>query len=65
MTGGYVGDRVIEQATDALRYPDEYGDSDNLDLEELFAERTEDVLEQRHQTQEMDSGDEASSERRR
>ena len=31
---------------------------DNLDLEDLFAEMTEEALDQRPQTQEMDSGDE-------
>ena len=60
MTGEDVGDRVLEQATDALRDPEEYGDGDNLGLEDLVAERTEEGLEQRPQTQEMDSGDEAS-----
>ena len=55
-----VGDRVLEQATNALRDPDEYGEGDNLGLEDLFAETTEERLEQRPQTQEMDSGDEAS-----
>ena len=55
-----VGDRVLEQATDDPRDPDEYGDGDNLGLEDLFAERTEEGLEQRPQTQEMNSGDEAS-----
>ena len=60
MTREYVGDRLLEQATDTLRDPDEYGDGDNLGIEDLFAERTEEGLEQRLQTQEMDSGDEAS-----
>ena len=60
VVGEDVGDRVLEQATDALRDPDEYGEGDNLDLEDLFAERTEEGLEQMPQTQEMDSGDEAS-----
>ena len=50
-----MGDRVLEQATDALRDPDEYGDGDNLGLEDLFAERTGEGLELRPQTQEMDS----------
>ena len=40
LKGEDVGDRVLEQATDALRDPDEYGDGDNLGLEDLFAERT-------------------------
>ena len=60
LTGEDVGNRVIEQATDALSDPDEYGDGDNLCLEDLFAERTEKGLEQRPQTQEMDSGDETT-----
>ena len=60
LTGEDVGNRVLEQATDALRDPDEYGDGDNLGLEDLFAEMIEEGLEQRPQTQEMDSGDEAS-----
>ena len=60
LTGEDVGDRILRQATDALRDPDEYGDGDNLGLEDLLAERTEEGLEQRPQTQEMDSGDEAS-----
>ena len=55
-----VGDRVLEQATDALRDPYEYGEGDNLGLEDLFAERTDEGLEQRPQAQEMYSGDEAS-----
>ena len=59
LTGEYVGDWVLEQATDAMTDPDEYGDGDNLGLKDLFAERTEEGLEQRPQTQEMDSGDEA------
>ena len=58
--GEDVGDQVLEQATVALRDPDEYGEGDNLGLEDLFAERTEEGLEQRPQTQEMYSGDEAS-----
>ena len=32
LAGEDVGDRVLEQATDALRYPYEYGDGDNLGL---------------------------------
>ena len=60
MTGEDVGDRVLEHATDALRHPGEYGDSDNLGLEDLFAEITEDGLERRPQTQEMHYGEEAS-----
>ena len=55
-----VGDQVPEQATDALRESDEYGDSDKLGLEDLFAEMIEVGLEQRPQTQEMHYGDEAS-----
>ena len=58
--GEDVGDRVLVQATDALRDPDEYGEGDNIGLEELFVERTEERLEQRPQTQEINSGDEAS-----
>ena len=58
--GEDVGDRILEQVTDDLRYPDEYGEGYNLGLEDLFAERTEEGLEQRPQTQEMESGDEAS-----
>ena len=58
--GEDVGDRVLEQATDAMRHPDEYGEGDNLDLEDLYAEMTEEGLEQRHQTQEMYSSDKAS-----
>ena len=60
LTGEDVDDRVLEQATNALRDPDEYGDGDNLGLEDLFAERTEEGLEQRPQTHEIDSGDEES-----
>ena len=45
--GEAVGDRVLEQATNALRDPDEYVEGDNLGLEDLFAERTEERLEQR------------------
>ena len=58
--GEDVGDRVLEQAKDAIRDPDEYGECDNLSLEDLLAERTEEGLERMPQTQEMDSGDEAS-----
>ena len=39
-----VGDRVLEQATDVLRDPEEYGEGDNLGLEDLFAERIEEGL---------------------
>ena len=39
---------------------DEYGNGDDLGLEDLFAEMTEEELEQRSQTQEMPYGDEAS-----
>ena len=60
MTGEDVGDRALEQATDALGDSDEHGDGDNLGLEDLFAEMTEEGLEQRSQTQEMVYGDEAS-----
>ena len=54
-----VGDLVLEQATDALGDPDEHGNGDGLGLEHLFAEMTDEGLEQRHQTQEMHYGDEA------
>ena len=53
LTGEDVGDRVLEQATDALGDSDEHGNSDDLGLEDLFAEMTEEGLEQRSQTQEM------------
>ena len=52
--------RILDQATYALRDPDEYGDDDNLGLEDRFAERTEEGLKQGPQAQEMDSGDETS-----
>ena len=58
--GEDVGDWVLEQATDALRDPDEYGEGDNLGLADLFAEKTEERLERTHRTQEMDSDDEGS-----
>ena len=54
-----VGDQVLEQATDDLRDSEEYGEGMNLGLEDLFAEMTEEGLEQRPQIQAMDSGDEA------
>ena len=57
--GQNVGDQVPEQATNALSDPDDHGEGDNLGLEDLFVERTEEGLEQRPQTQEMDSCDEA------
>ena len=60
LTGEYVGDRVLEQATDALGDSDEHGNGDDLGLEDLFAEMTEEGLEQRSQTQEVHYGDEAS-----
>ena len=60
LTGVDVVDRVLEQATDALGHPDEHGHGDDLGLEDLFAEMTEEELEQRPQTQEMHYGDEAS-----
>ena len=53
-----VGDRVLEQANDALGDSDEHGNGDDLGLEDLFAELTEEGLEQRYQ--EMPYGDEAS-----
>ena len=43
--GEYVGNLVLEQATDALRDPEDYGRGDNLGLEDLFAEMTEDYME--------------------
>ena len=51
LTGEYVGDRVLEQATDVLGDSDEHGNGDDLGLEDLFAEMTEEGLEQRSQTQ--------------
>ena len=55
-----VGDNVLEQATDVFREPEDYGRSNNLCLEDMFAEGTEkEGLKQQTQTQEMDSGDEA------
>ena len=60
LTGEDVGDRVLEQATNALGDPDEHGKGDDLGLEDLFAEMTGEGLEQRPQTQEMHYGDEAS-----
>ena len=56
LTGEDVGDWVLEQATDAMGDPEEHGNGDNL-----FSEMTEEGLEQRHQTQEMHYGDEAST----
>ena len=56
---GDVGDRVLEQATDALNEPEDYGRGDNLSLEYLFAEMTEEELGQSTQTQEIYSGDES------
>ena len=53
--GEDVGDRVLDQAPDALSDTEDYGRGDNLGLEDLFAEITEEGLGQR--TQEMDSGD--------
>ena len=44
--------------TDAPIDQKEYGVGDNLGLDGLFAERTDEVFEQMPQTQEMDSGDE-------
>ena len=58
LKGEDVGDRVPEQATDALG--DEHGNGDDLGLENLFAEMTEEGLEQRSQTQDMPYGDEVS-----
>ena len=55
-----VGDRVIEQATDALGDSDEHGNGDDLGREDLFTEMTVEGLEQRSQTQDMPYDDEAS-----
>ena len=41
LTGEDVGDRVLDHATDALGDPDEHGNGDDLGLEDLFAEMTE------------------------
>ena len=57
--GEDVADRVLEHATYSLRDPEEYGEGDNLGLEDLFGEMIEEGLEQRPKTQEMYSGDEA------
>ena len=54
-----VSDRVLELATDALSNPEDHGRCDNIGLDNLFAEMTEERLGQRTQTQEMNSGDEA------
>ena len=55
--GEDVRDRVLEQTTDALSAPEDYGRGDNLGLEDLFTEMSEEGLGQRTQTQEMDSCD--------
>ena len=60
LTGEDVGDRVLEQVTDALGDPDEHGNGNDLGLEDLFAEMTEEGLERRFQTQELHYGDEES-----
>ena len=60
LKGEDVGDRVLQKATDALGDSDEHGNGDDLGIEDLFAEMTEEGLEQRSQTQEMPNGDEAS-----
>ena len=60
LKGEDVGDRVLEQATDALGDSDKHGNDDDIGLEDLFAKMTEEGLEQRSQTQEMPYGDEAS-----
>ena len=60
MTREDVGDRVLEQATDAVGDPDVHGNGDNLGLEDMFAKMTEEGLEQMPQTQDMHYGDEAS-----
>ena len=57
--GEDVGVLVLKQETDALGEPEEYGEGENLGLEDMFAEMTEEGLGQRPQTQEMDSVDEA------
>ena len=59
LRGTLVGDRVIEQATSTLCEPEDYGRGDNIGIEDLLAEMTEEGLGQMTQTQEMDSGDEA------
>ena len=41
LTGEDVGDRVLEQTTDALGKSDEHGNGEDLGLEDLFAEMTE------------------------
>ena len=60
LKGEDVGDRVLEQATDALGDSDEHENGDNLGLENLFVEMTEEGLEQRYQTKKMPYGVEAS-----
>ena len=40
LTGEDVGDRGLEQATDALGDAEEHGNGDDLGLEDLFAEMT-------------------------
>ena len=39
-----IGYRILEQATDALNDPEDYGICDNLSLEDLCAEMTEEGL---------------------
>ena len=60
LTGEDVGDRVLEQVTDALGDSDEHGNGDDQGLEDLFVGMTEEGLEQKSQTQEMHYGEEAS-----
>ena len=48
--GEDVGDRVLEQAIDAISDPEDYVRGDNLGLEDLFTEMTEEGLEQRPHT---------------
>ena len=60
LKGEDVWDGVLEQATDALGDSDEHWNGDDIDLEDLLAEMTEEGFEQRSQTQEMPYGDEAS-----
>ena len=45
LTGEDVGDRVLEQATNALGDSDEHGNGDDLGPEDLLAEMTEEGLE--------------------
>ena len=50
----------VKQVMDAQRDPEDYGKGENLYQEDLFSDMTEEEgLEQRTQTQEIDSGGEA------